>query len=148
ASSTPVTAAVQRETRTIPITFVQVADPVGPGFVASLPRPGGNLTGFSNAEREMAGKWLELLTEIAPDTRRVAMMFNPDTAPGGGSYFLPTFRTAAQSLKVEPIIAPVRSDDEIGAVINSLGREPGGGLVVQADGFMFVHRVPIMSQAA
>src|SRR6516162_6378203 len=79
--STPQTAALQRETRTIPIVFVVVSDPVGSGFVAGLPRPGGNMTGFSTQEPTMAGKWVELLTEIAPDRRRIAAMFNPETAP-------------------------------------------------------------------
>ena len=83
--TTPGTAALQRETRTIPVVFVNVSDPVGSGFVVGLPRPGGNLTGFISEEASMAGKWLELLTEIAPTVRRVAIMFNPDTAPGGGS---------------------------------------------------------------
>jgi putative tryptophan/tyrosine transport system substrate-binding protein len=96
-SSTPVTAALQRETRTIPIVFVFVADPVGQGFVASLPRPGGNITGFGSQEPSMGGKWLELLTEIAPTVKRAAIMFNPDTAPYGRSYFLPSFEAAARS---------------------------------------------------
>ena len=142
------TAALQRETRTIPIVFVVVSDPVGAGFVAGLPRPGGNITGFINVEAAMAGKWLELLTEIAPGVKRVAIMFNPDTAPGGGSYFLPSFEAAARSLKVAPIAAPVHSDAEIETVITSLGREPGGGLVVMPDAFMFVHRAPIILLAA
>ena len=86
ACNTPATAALQRETRTIPIVFVVVSDPVGSGFVANLPRPGGNLTGFINLEASMGGKWLELLTEIAPGVKRAAIMFNPDTAPYGGSY--------------------------------------------------------------
>src|SRR6516165_26038 len=146
--STPVTAAFQRETRTIPIVFVFVADPVGSGFVASLPRPSGNITGFIDEEAGMASKWLELLTQIAPGVKRVAMMFNPDTAPGGGSYFLPSFEAAARSLKVEPIIARVRSDAEIEAVLTSLGREPGGGLIVMPDLFMQVHRAPIILLAA
>jgi putative ABC transport system substrate-binding protein len=147
-TSTPVTAAFQRETRTIPIVFVFVADPVGSGFVASLPRPGGNITGFIDEEAGMASKWLELLTQIAPGVKRVAMMFNPDAAPGGGSYFLPSFEAAARSLKVEPIIARVRSDAEIEAVLTSLGREPGGGLIVMPDLFMQVHRAPIILLAA
>ena len=146
--STPVTAAFQRETRTIPIVFVFVADPVGSGFVASLPRPSGNITGFIDEEAGMASKWLELLTQIAPGVKRVAMMFNPDTAPGGGSYFLPSFESAARSLKVEPIIARVRSDAEIEAVLTSLGGEPGGGLIVMPDLFMQVHRAPIILLAA
>jgi putative tryptophan/tyrosine transport system substrate-binding protein len=147
-SSTPVTAAVQRETRTIPIVFAVVADPIDAGFVASLSRPGGNLTGFTNMEAAMVGKWVELLTEIAPGTKRVAIMFNPDTAPSGGSYFLPLFELATRSLKIEPIVAPVRSDAEIELVINSLGRDPGGGFVVETDAFMVVHRAPIIMLAA
>jgi putative tryptophan/tyrosine transport system substrate-binding protein len=102
ANATSQTAALQAVTRTIPIVFAAVVDPVGDGFVASLPRPGGNVTGFSNLEASMAGKWLELLTEIAPAVKRVAVLFNPDTAPGGGSYFLPSFEVAARSLKVVP----------------------------------------------
>src|SRR6202163_3375755 len=109
ANSTPVTAALQRETRTIPIVFAPTADPVGDGFVESLPRPGGNITGFISQEAAMAGKWLELLTEIAPSVKRAAIMFNPDAAPGGGSYFLPTFEAAARSLKVTPMAAPVHN---------------------------------------
>jgi putative ABC transport system substrate-binding protein len=144
ASSTPVTAALQRETRSVPIVFVLVADPIGSGFVASLPRPGGNLTGFSNLESSIAGKWVELLTEIAPGVTRVVMMFNPDTAPGGGSHFLPSFEAAAKSLKIEPITAPVHSDAEIEMAITSLGRQPGGGLVLMADGFLAVHRRTII----
>jgi putative tryptophan/tyrosine transport system substrate-binding protein len=147
-SSTPVTAVLQHETRTIPIVFVNVIDPVGPGFVASLSRPGGNITGFINLEASMGGKWVELLTEIAPSVKRAAIMFNPDTAPGGGSYFLPSFEAAARLLNVEPITAPVYSDAEIAMVISSLGDEPGGGLVVMPDGFMSVHRAPIIMLAA
>jgi putative tryptophan/tyrosine transport system substrate-binding protein len=145
---TPATTAFQRETRTIPIAFVAVGDPVGSGFVAGLPRPGGNITGFGDAERTMSGKWLELLTEIAPGTKRAAIMFKPEVAPGGGSYYLPASEAAARSLKVEPIAAPVHSDAEIETVINSLGREPGGGLVVIPDGFVLVHRAPIILLAA
>jgi putative tryptophan/tyrosine transport system substrate-binding protein len=146
---TSVTAALQRETRTIPIVFAVVADPVGAGFVAGLPRPGGNITGFINLEASMAGKWLELLTEIAPAVKRAAIMFNPDTAPGGGSYYLPAFEAAARSLQMEPITAPVHSDTEIETIITSLGRrEPGGGLVVMTDDFMYVHRAPIILLAA
>jgi putative tryptophan/tyrosine transport system substrate-binding protein len=145
---TSVTAALQQETRTIPIVFAVVADPVGAGFVAGLPRPGGNITGFINLEASIAGKWLELLTEIAPTVKRAAIMFNPDTAPSGGSYYLRAFEAAARSFKMEPITAPVHSDAEIETVITSLGREPGGGLVVMTDDFMYVHRAPIILLAA
>ena len=97
----------------------------------------------------MAGKWLQPLTEIAPTVRRVAIMFNPGTAPGGGSYFLPSFEAAAQSLKVALITAPIRTDAEFEPVIASLGREPGSGLVVMPDGgFMPVHRALLISLAA
>jgi putative tryptophan/tyrosine transport system substrate-binding protein len=148
ASTTPVTAALQRETQTIPIVFAGISDPVGAGFVASLARPGGNITGFINIESTIGGKWLELLTEIEPTIKRVAMMFNPDTAPGGGSYYLPAFEAAARLSKVEPITAPVHSDAEIETVMTSLARDAGGGLVVQSDGFMQVHRTQIILLAA
>jgi putative ABC transport system substrate-binding protein len=147
ASSTPGTAAVARLTKAIPIVFVTVADPIRAGFVASLSRPGGNLTGFINLEVSIAGKCLELLREIAPRVKRAAMMFNPDTAPGGGSFFLPSFEAAARLLGVEPITAPVHSDAEIERVIAGLGRDSGGGLVCLPDGFMLVHRGSITSLA-
>src|SRR5262249_27491710 len=148
AHTTPVTAALHREARTIPVVFVNVTDPVGPGFVASMPRPAGNMTGFVDLEASMAGKWLELLTEIAPDLKQVAFMFNPDTAPGGGSYYLPIFDAAAQTLKVKPIAAPVRSEMEIGTVMTSLGQEPRSGLVVAPDAFTAVYRARIITLAA
>jgi putative ABC transport system substrate-binding protein len=148
AYTTPATAALQRETRTIPIVFVVVSDPVGDGFVASLPRPGANITGFGTQEAGIGGKWLELLTQIAPEVKRVANMFNPETAPGGASYyFLPSFEAAARSLKVEPIVAPVHNEAEMEAVIASLGREPRGGLVA-TDSFALIHRAQIISLAA
>ena len=146
AATTPVTAALQRETRTIPIVFVVVSDPVGAGFVAGLPRPRGNITGFINTEAAMGGKWLELLKEIAPRLVRVALMFNPDTAPGGGSYFLAPFEAAARSLAVETILARVRSDAEIEAAITLLGSEQGG-LVVMTDSFMAVRHRMLISAA-
>jgi len=95
----------------------------------------------------MAGKLLQLLTEIAPGVKRAAIMFDPDTAPGGGSYFLLSFEAAARSFMVEPIVARVHSDAEIESVITSLGREPRGGLVVMPDVFTFVHRAPIIKLA-
>jgi len=140
ANSTPVTAALQRETRTIPIIFVGLADPVGEGFVAGLPHPGRNLTGLINVEPTMVGKWLELLTEIAPNVKRAAIMSNPDAAPYFRSYYLPPFELSARTLKVEPIPAPVYSDAEIETVITSLGNPPGGGLVAPSDSWMAVRR--------
>jgi putative tryptophan/tyrosine transport system substrate-binding protein len=147
ANSTPATAAFQRVTRTIPIVFMTVSDPVGSGFVTSLPRPGGNLTGFSNHESSMVGKWLELLTQIAPGIKRTAMMFNPEMSPYVRSYYLPLFEAGARSLKVEPILAPVRSKAEIETIIASLGREPGGSIIVMPDAFVYVHRTLIISLA-
>jgi putative tryptophan/tyrosine transport system substrate-binding protein len=147
AFATPVTAALQRETRAIPIVFAAVADPVGSGFVASLSRPGGNMTGFINSEASIGGKWLGLIKEIAPDIKRAAIMFNPDTAPGGGSYHLGSFEAAARSLAVEPITARVGSDADIEAAISSLGRDRAG-LVLSADSFLAFHQQTIISLAA
>jgi putative ABC transport system substrate-binding protein len=143
---TPTTAALQRETGIIPIVFVNVTDPVAQRIIARLDRPSGNITGFANLEASLGGKWLELLTEIAPGLKRAAIMFNPDTAPA--SAFMPSFETAARSLKVVPIISSVHSDAEIGTAIIALGREAGGGLVVMPDGFMVAHRAPLILAAA
>jgi putative ABC transport system substrate-binding protein len=145
-TSIPATAAVQRETRTIPIVFATGIDPVASGIVARLNQPGGKITGFAMYEATLAGKWLELLSEIAPGLKRAAIMFNPDTAPA--SAYMPSFETAARSLKVVPIIAPVHGDAEIETAIIALGREPGGGLVCLPDVFTIAHRAPIISAAA
>jgi putative ABC transport system substrate-binding protein len=146
--STAATAALQRQTRTVPIVFVNVVDPVGAGFVAGLPRPAGNTTGFTNQEAATGGKWLELLTEIAPRVKRAAAMFNPDAAYSSGTYSLPSFETAARALRVEAIRAPIRNDAEIETVMNSLGSEPGSGLVVMPNAFATVHRAQIILLAA
>jgi putative ABC transport system substrate-binding protein len=140
------TAALQRETRTIPIVFVSVSDAVGSGLVARLNRPSGNITGFALSEPPLGGKWLQLLLEIAPRLKRAAIMFNPDN--GIANSFVPSFETAARSLKVVPMIAHVRGDVEIETSIIDLGREPGGGLVVGPDLFMFAHSMPIILTAA
>jgi putative tryptophan/tyrosine transport system substrate-binding protein len=146
-NGTPDTVAVQLETRTIPIVFAGVADPIASGIVARLDRPSGNVTGFARQEATLGSKWLELLSEIAPGLKRAAIMFNPDTFPGLAA-FMPSFETAARSLKVVPIVAPVHSDVEIETAIIALGREPGGGLVVMPDTFMVVHRASIILAAA
>jgi len=145
-NGTPATAAVQRETQTIPIVFGNVSDPIASGIVARLDRPSGNVTGFALYEASLGGKWLELLSEIAPGLKRAAIMFNPDTAPV--SAYRRSFESAARSLKVVPIIAPVYSDVEIETAIIALGREPRGDLVVMPDAFMITHRAPIISAAA
>jgi putative ABC transport system substrate-binding protein len=143
--ATPATVALQRETRTIPIVFASVADPVVQRIVPRLDRPGGNITGFTSSEATLAGKWLELLSEIDPGLKRAAIMFNPDNP--AASTFMPSLDTAARSLKVEPIIAPVHGDAEIETAITALGHEPGSGLVVW-DIFTIAHRAPIISAAA
>ena len=120
--STPSVRALLRETGTISIVFVTVADPVGSGFVASMARPGGNATGFSNFEPAMGGKWLELLREVKPDMARVALMSNPtDDRRWGGTFYNRAFETAAAMLSIEPIAMPVRSDTEIEAALTALG---------------------------
>jgi putative ABC transport system substrate-binding protein len=145
--STPATIAVQRETRTIPIVFANVADPVASGIVPRLDRPSGNITGFAFAEASLGGKWVELLSEIAPGLKRAGIMFNPDMVNASVVY-MPSLETAARSLKVVPIFAPVHTDVEIETSIIALGREPRGGLVVMPDAFTNVHRAPIISAAA
>src|SRR6516164_7041261 len=149
ATSTPITAALARETQTIPIVFTLVADPISSRFVASLSHPGGNITGFSIFEASITSKSLELLREIAPGIKRVAMIFNPDTAPIiVNSLLMPVFETAAKSFSIAPIAAPVHSDAEIETLITSLGREPGGALFGGPDNFLTNHRATIISLAA
>jgi putative tryptophan/tyrosine transport system substrate-binding protein len=143
--ATPATAALQRETRTIPIVFASVVDPVGQGFVAGLPRPGGNLTGFSAPETVVVGKQLQMIKEIVPGIRRVAAMYNPDFAPWAKSLF-DAFEAAAQVLAMDPIIVPVHSDAEIEAAIDALGRA-AGGLISLSDSFMNGHRAVVTAAA-
>jgi putative ABC transport system substrate-binding protein len=146
-STTAATVAVQQETRTIPIVFVNVVDPVVSGLVARLDRPSGNITGFATEQASLGGKWLELLSEIAPGLKRAAIMFNPDIAVTP-AVFMPSLETAARALKVALSIAPVHSDVEIEAAVIALGREPGGGLVVITDIFTLAHRAPIIAATA
>jgi len=145
ASSTPTTAALARETQTIPIIFTLIADPVGNRFVASLSHPGGNITGFSVLEASVVSKSFDLLRELAPGIKRVAMMFNPNTAPIVNSMVMPVFETTAKSFNIAPITAPVHSDAEIETLITSLGREPGGALFGGPDTFITNHRATIIS---
>jgi putative tryptophan/tyrosine transport system substrate-binding protein len=145
--STPTTAALLQETRSIPIIFAFVSDPLGSGFVASFPHPGGNVTGFIVMEPGMAAKWLELLKQIAPRVARVAILFNPTTAPYA-NYYLEPFKAAARSFAVEEIVAPVRNSGELESVIAAQAREPNGGFIVMPDAFTDTHRVEIISLAA
>jgi putative tryptophan/tyrosine transport system substrate-binding protein len=146
ANNTPTTAAVLQQTTTIPIVFAVVADPVGSGFVASLARPDGNVTGFTLTEPTMTSKWLELLKEIAPHVSRVAFLFNPAATPYRDIYLNP-FKAAAPNFAVQAIPAPVHSPSELETVIAAQAREPNSGLIVMPDGFMNVHRAKITSLA-
>jgi putative tryptophan/tyrosine transport system substrate-binding protein len=134
-------------TRTVPVVFVVVTDPVGSGFVKSLPLPGGNATGFTIMEPSMSGKWLELLKEIAPQVRRVAFLFNPATAPYVDVYLNP-FKAAAVSLGLEGFPAPVHEESEFETIFATQARTPNSGLVLIPDGFLNVHRMKITSLAA
>ena len=145
--STPVTAALLRQTRTIPIEFTVVSDPVGEHFVESLARPGGNATGFTNVEFSLTGKWLELLKEVAPGIKRVAFIFNPKLAPGGGSYYTRLIEASAPTFAVTPTVAPVHDAAEIERAIGEFVREPNGGLVVLPDATTLVHRKLIIALA-
>jgi len=145
--NTPGTAAMLRQTRVIPIIFVNVVDPVGLGFVASLPRPGGNVTGFISLEGAIAGKWLGLLKQIDPRVARVAFLFNPATA-SYFEYFLAPFKAAAPSFAVEAIAAPVRDAAELESVVAALAAAPKGGLMIMPDSFLIAHRAAVTSLAA
>jgi putative tryptophan/tyrosine transport system substrate-binding protein len=147
ASSTPVTASLTQYNRTIPVIFVQVIDPVGAGFAVGLPRPGGNITGFVSSEPTLAGKWLELLKEIAPNVTRGALLFNPASAPFA-ELFLNSLKAAAASLAVEAIAAPVHETSELQSVVSAQAREPNGGLILLPDVFGTTHRTEIVSLAA
>jgi putative tryptophan/tyrosine transport system substrate-binding protein len=145
--TTPVIGALARETRTIPIVFTSVSDPIGSGFAANLAHPGGNITGFALFESSMGGKWVELLKEIAPRTVRVALLFNPATAVSLNIY-MPSIQAAASSLAVEVSAAPVHAKDEIEGVIAAQARSPGGGLIVTPDVFTTANRELISALAA
>ena len=144
--STPVTAALKQATRTIPIIFALVTDPVGQGFIVSLARPGGNVTGFTFIDYAMVGKWLEMLKEIAPNVRRAAVLFNPETSPYY-PIFLRELGAVPAMLAVELTAAPVRDEAEIEGVVTALAREPGGGLIGASDPFITARRALIMTLA-
>jgi putative tryptophan/tyrosine transport system substrate-binding protein len=145
--NTPPTASMLQQTRTIPIIFVIVADPVGSGFVESLPHPGGNATGFTVMEPTVVGKWVELLKEIAPQIARVAILFNPTTATYA-EYWLKPFRAVAASFALQAVEAPVHDKSELESVVAAHARQPNGGLIVMPDGFLNVHRAEIVSLTA
>jgi len=139
AGNTTALAALQRATPSIPIVFTLVADPIGGGFVASLARPGGNITGFGGTEAPLAGKWVQLLKQITPGMKRAAFLFCPEAAPYAGEYFR-LAETAAASLAVELTAAPVHDDSEIDSTLAKFEREPDYGLIVLPDAFTRLHR--------
>jgi putative ABC transport system substrate-binding protein len=147
ATSSAAVAALREQTRTIPIVFTPVSDPVGQGFVQSLARPGGNLTGFTTNDAELMGKWLQLLKEVAPSVTRVAVIFNPDTAP-----YAPLFNRAIEAagppFGITVTLAPVHDDAGIEEAIATHAREPGGGLINFPDSFSVTHRDVIIAAAA
>jgi putative tryptophan/tyrosine transport system substrate-binding protein len=145
ADSTPCLEALRRQTRTIPIVFVTVADPIGQGFVASLAHPGGNITGFSAFDPPMAGKWLEMLTQITVPVRRVAVLFNPATTP---YLMLHAIEEAAPSVAVAVRAAPVNSDSEAEVMMAGLAHEERGGVLVLSSVFTVTHRKAIIAFAA
>jgi putative ABC transport system substrate-binding protein len=144
AGTTPATAALHQETRSVPIVFISVSDPIGAGFARSLSRPGGNITGFINEEASLAGKQVGLLKEMAHGIKRAAFMFNPDTTPGRGTYYLASFEAAARTLGLQSMPVHVRSDAEIQSTISTLGHEKDG-LVLGTDSFLIVHLATIIS---
>jgi putative ABC transport system substrate-binding protein len=146
-SSTPATAAMLAQTHTIPVIFVLVGDPIGSGFVTSLARPGGNVTGFTPIEGSLGGKWAEILRDIAPRLSRVTLVFNAPTAPFVDRYLNP-FRAAAASFGMEAIVGPVNDMSELESLFTTRAREPNSGFVVIPDVFTIGHREEIISLAA
>jgi putative tryptophan/tyrosine transport system substrate-binding protein len=148
ATNTPSLAALQRMTDSVPIVFVQVSDPIGDGFVASLARPGGRITGLTNFEPTMGGKWLEILKEIAPGVVRVGLLFNPQTSPGGGSFYSRQIEAAAATFAMQLIPMPLRNATEIEPAVAEFARHSSSGLVIVSDPFIVAHRALIMGLAA
>jgi putative ABC transport system substrate-binding protein len=145
AISSPVVAALKRANANVPIVFAVVADPVADGFVASLSRPGGNITGFSSFDPEIGGKWVQMLKEVAPTVRRIGLLFNPRTAPGGGWPFVrPFVEAAARSTGVEALPIAAHTPDEIQGGLLGLSQLPDGGLVAMPDSFVIVNAQAII----
>ena len=147
-SSTPATAAMLQQSRTIPVIFVEVGDPIGSGFVRSLAQPGGNVTGFTPIVGSLGSKWVEVLRDIAPRVRRVTLVFNPPTAAGFIEGYLIPFKTAAASLGAEAIVGPVNDMSELESLFTTQAREPNSGFIVIPDVFSIGHGAEIVSLAA
>src|SRR5262245_34582676 len=148
AATTPALAALRRETRTVPIVFVQVSDPVRDGFIDNLANPSGNVTGFSGILPSLGGKWVQLLKEIAPRLTRVTVMFNPATAPGGGSEFFRGCEVDGSRIGIKVSAAHVHDVAGIEHAIGEVARETNGGLIIPPDIFLAVNRQPIIGLTA
>lgn len=146
--STPVVAALHQVTQTIPIVFVVVADPIGSGFVRSIARPGGNITGFTVLQATITGKYLSILRELEPQLSRVAVLYNPESVPGGGTAYMPAFVQSAEEFNVTPITAVVQNTKDVERAMIDLGSTPGSGLIVFAGNFTTLYRALIISLAA
>jgi putative tryptophan/tyrosine transport system substrate-binding protein len=147
ARSTPPTIALKSATSTIPIVFVNVAEPISSGIVPNLVRPGGNITGFSGFEASIGGKWLQLLKEVDPRVICIGIIYNPQTAPFA-DLFLRSIETAAPTVGVETVAMPVQSEADIAAALTSLAQRPGSGLVQILDTYTLEHRDLIIALAA
>jgi putative ABC transport system substrate-binding protein len=145
ATNTPTARALKEATATIPIVFAGLSDPISDGIVASLARPGGNITGFTSFNAEIAGKWLQLLKEVAPTTTRATVIFNPKTAPY--AVFLPTMNAVAPQIGITLTIAEVSDQAAIETAIGKLAHAPGAGVVVMPDVFINLHRETIFALA-
>jgi putative tryptophan/tyrosine transport system substrate-binding protein len=146
--STPVVAALTETIKTIPIVFVAVTDPVGSGFVKSMSRPGGNATGFTVVQSTITGKYLAILRQLSPRLAHVAIIYNPESAPGAGSFFLKPFLDAAKEFKIDPMVEQVRNPAEIEAALTKLSAIPDCGLIVMPDNFTSLHRRQLIALAA
>jgi putative ABC transport system substrate-binding protein len=146
ASSSTNLTAVQQATTTVPVVFMTVSDPLAQGFVTSVTRPGGNITGFAQNEFSIGGKWLGLLKEIAPDLARIAVMFNPETSPQS-KFFVPAIKSAASSLSLETEVLPVHATGDIEAALTSFSRQPNGGLILPTDTFTLL-RAQLIAELA
>jgi putative ABC transport system substrate-binding protein len=148
--STPATSAARQATSGLPIVFVSVSDPIGTGFVESFSRPGGRITGFTNFEAAMGGKWVQLLHEIAPAVKRVSMLFNPRTANTGasGGIYLPSIESAARALGLELLVGPLNEPVDIDNVFSTMAQNPGSGSIVMPNVFTIAHAERIVTQAA
>ena len=144
---TPATIAVQAETRTLPILFFGVADPVGNGIVSNLTRPGGNVTGFTTFESSLAGKWVQILKELDPQIRRVVILFNPETTPNRSSPFVREFEATATSFQIEPILAYAHDFSGVEPIVAALAREPHGALLFLPDDFILGYQSEIIDVA-